>query len=493
MEKILPIHMQEVIFGSSDSTISKQISKLEKADKIRKIAPRLYTSNLTDNPEIIVRRNLFYILGKLYPGALLSHRSALEFKPTEEGHIFVSYKYTKKVTLPGLIIRFLEGHGPIDGDGPLSGELYASQRERALLENMQPSRKPGAESKTLSLLEIEEKLEQTIRVNGEKELNKVRDRAREISEELGMQAEFGRLDKIISALLTTYPSKILSSPLALARVFGMPYDPARLELFEKLFLELQQREFKHCPDKNISKQAYRNFAFFESYFSNYIEGTIFGVEEAKKIIETQKPLPARYSDSHDIMGTYQIVSSKTEMNIFPKTPNELVDILQYRHKILLSARQNKKPGQFKDMNNFAGLTSFVDFNLVRGTLIKSFDFYQALKNPFTRAAYMMFVISEVHPFIDGNGRIARVMMNVELVKEGQSKIMIPTVYRDDYMLALRKLSRQTGPDPYIRMLEKAHNFSETIYGDDMNKMQQFLQKCNAFLEHTEGILEIKSK
>ena len=61
MEKIIPIHMQEVIFGSSDSSISKQISKLEKAGKIRKIAPRLYSSNLTDTPETIVIRNLFSI------------------------------------------------------------------------------------------------------------------------------------------------------------------------------------------------------------------------------------------------------------------------------------------------------------------------------------------------------------------------------------------------------------------------------------------------
>ncbi|GAI76162.1 unnamed protein product, partial [marine sediment metagenome] len=30
---------------------------------------------------------------------------------------------------------------------------------------------------------------------------------------------------------------------------------------------------------------------------------------------------------------------------------------------------------------------------------------------------IMFVISEIHPFLDGNGRIARVMMNAELVKE----------------------------------------------------------------------------
>ena len=28
---------------------------------------------------------------------------------------------------------------------------------------------------------------------------------------------------------------------------------------------------------------------------------------------------------------------------------------------------------------------------------------------------MMFLVSEVHPFVDGNGRIARIMMNAELV------------------------------------------------------------------------------
>jgi hypothetical protein len=39
----------------------------------------------------------------------------------------------------------------------------------------------------------------------------------------------------------------------------------------------------------------------------------------------------------------------------------------------------------------------------------------ALDHPFKRAAFMLFLISEVHPFIDGNGRVARVMMNAELV------------------------------------------------------------------------------
>src|SRR5690606_7479098 len=133
--------------------------------------------------------------------------------------------------------------------------LFVSQMERALLENLQVSRQPGPESKTLTLPEIEDRLEQVVRVKGEAGLNELRDKAREIADKLGMQSEFKKLDKLISALLTTHPSKVLSSPLAVARAFGNPYDPARLPLFEKLFIELKQQEFKSLPEKNITSQS----------------------------------------------------------------------------------------------------------------------------------------------------------------------------------------------------------------------------------------------
>jgi hypothetical protein len=490
MENILPLHLQEVIFSSSDSQISRHISRLEEEGKIRKIAPRIYTSNLIESPESIIKRNIFQILAHQYPEALLSHRSAFEYKPTDTGNIFLTYTYTKKVSLPGVTIAFLKGPGPMEGDYPMAGKLFVSQQERALLENLQSTKKPGPDSKTLTLPEIEEKLDQVVRVHGEDGLNALRDKARKIAEQLGMQFEFDKLNKLIAALLTTNTSKQLKSPLALARAFGVPYDPVRLDLFQGLFRELQKREFPNFLEKNTTKQSFRNFAFFESYFSNYIEGTVFELYEAKRIIETQTPIATRDEDSHDVLGTYQLVSNKDEMIITPTTPEEFLQILLYRHGILLSARKNKNPGQFKDKNNRAGSTYFVDMNLVRGTLIKGFEYYTALSHPFSKAIYMMFLISEVHPFLDGNGRIARVMMNAELVKEGHSKILIPTVYRDDYMGALRKLTRQSDFDTYIKTMQLAHDFSRNIFGEDMNAMERYLNDCDAFKEHTEGKLKL---
>jgi len=493
MENILPNQLQEVVFSSSDPNYSRQISRLEKAGKLKKIAPRVFTPNLTDQPEVIIKRNLFTILGHLYPGAVLSHRSALEFQPTPAGYVFLTYSYTRKISLPGITLRIMEGHGPIEGDNILSGELYVSQLERALLENLEVSRKQGQESKAIPLVKVEERLEMVVRVQGEAGLNTLRDKARVIADRLGLQTEFKKLDKCISAILRTQPSKILTSPLAMARAFGHPYDPARITLFEKLFIALKQQEFRYLPEKNTSAASFRNFAFFEAYFSNYIEGTEFELADALHIIETGIPMPSRDEDSHDILGTYKIVSKRDEMKQVPSDADQLLDMLLYRHQVLLSARTAKHPGQFKDRNNRAGNTHFVDYTLVRGTLIKGFEYYNALSHPFARAAFIMFLISEVHPFLDGNGRIARIMMNAELVCQGQAKIIIPTVYRDDYLGALRRLSRQEDPAAYIRMLERAHTFSDTLTGDDIGIMQKQLEDANAFEEHGQAILRISGE
>src|SRR3546814_3310557 len=133
-----------------------------------------------------------------------------------------------------------------------------------------------------------------------------------------MDKEFGKLDRMIGAILSTKSTDILKSPVTIARAFGHPYDPGRLEVFEQLFVELRQHEFADLPDANTTPRAFRNFAFYEAYFSDFIEGTRFDVQEARQIIETGRPMPARDEDSHDVLGTYQIVGNRQEMASIPQ-------------------------------------------------------------------------------------------------------------------------------------------------------------------------------
>lgn len=478
--------MSELIFVSSNPQEAYKISKMLHGDKIRKIAPRIYTTNFEDHPSEIIRKNIFEILGALYPGAVLSHRSAFEFSPTPTGQIFVTYSYTKKIQLPGVTISFLKGKGPVKGDNKLFKELYVSSKERAFLENLQITKKTGPDSKTIGIPQIEEKLDDILRINGEDGLNRIRDKAKAVSRVMGMQKEYQSFNKMIGALCATKPSKILKSPLALSRAAGLPYDKNRIDLFEKLFTSLHNKEFKDLKENNVSAQSYRNFAFFEAYFSNYIEGTVFEVSEAKKIIERGIPLPFRTDDSHDILGTYRLVSDRKGMKQVPSSANDLLELLQSRHLEILSARLDKNPGQFKERNNRAGNTFFVDYKLVRGTLVRGFEYYGALSDPFARAAYIMFMVSEIHPFEDGNGRIARIMMNAELVHGQQCKIIIPTVYREDYLLSLKKLTNRNDPAPYFEMLTKAHQFSDALHFEDYEELYHYLETHNAFYDPDEG-------
>ena len=480
--------LPEVLFANGDKSYSYYLSDLTKKGMVRRVAPKVYTSNLDASDEEIVRRNLFLIVGKLFPGAVVSYRSAFEMKPTSSGDFFLTYKYTKKVKLPGLTIHLLEGIGGQAEDTPFVNGLFIACHERAFLENMKTSYRKGENTKCLPINEIEERLEKVIRINGEAAINALRDKAKILSGRLNMEPEFAKLDNIIGALLSTRDSKVLTSPLAMARVFGEPYDPHRYELFQVLFTALNSDVFPSFPETSLSFEAYRNFAFFESYFSNYIEGTEFTIEDARQIIETNMPLPARNEDSHDMLGTFALVSNRKEMSVVPTSSDELINLLQTRHRMLLSARPEKHPGLFKMQNNRAGNSYFVDYELVRGTLKKGFDFYSALRSPFAKAVYMLFMISEVHPFDDGNGRISRIMMNAELAHAGECKILIPTVFRTDYLDALRKLTRQSDPSALIRALSRVRLFSSQLQTNDFEDMKLQLERSNAFSDSEEDIL-----
>ena len=478
----------EIIISTSDKSLSRDISRLKSEGRIKKIAARVYTSNLTDSPEEIVKRNLFDILGRLFPDSVISHRSAFELRPTEDGHIFLTYQYSRNISLPGITVHLIEGYGAISSDIPFISNLHISSPSRAFLENLQLSYQKGGVSKCLTQSDIEQRLEKKLDINGETELNRIRDDARVISEQLGLKQEFLLLDKIIGALLSTREAAILKSESAIARAIGQPFDSERFRLFDIFFNYLSNKEFVAYPEKNLSEKAYKNFGFFESYFSNYIEGTTFEIEEARRIVETGVPIPTRDEDSHDVLGTFYIVSSKKEMSVTPKSYDELIEILRKRHSLLLSARPWKNPGMFKESNNRAGDSHFVDYRLVPGTLRKGFEFYQALSNPIARAYFMLFMISEIHPFNDGNGRVSRIMMNAELTSSGNSKIIIPTVYRTDYLDALRRLTRANDPSVLVRAMERVRLFGSMLDGSDYNALHKFLVDSNAFKEEEQYIL-----
>ena len=465
----------------STTAISVAVSRAVSNGTLRQIGSKLYTFNLADAPEQIVSRHLWQLIAAYLPDALIADRTAIELRPASDGSIFVISDRKRDIDLPGVIIRSRPGHGPLDTDRRFVGGLFLSSPARAYLDNMAPSRRRSEVSRTLTRHEIEGRLDDVVRRNGTEALNALRDEARRIAPLVEREQEFEAFDRLVGAMLGTREDR-LTSERAQARRSGTPYDPERIVLFERLHNELHASAplTRIAPERDAEGRA--TLAFFEAYFSNFIEGTEFDVDEAADIVFRNVIPRDRPEDAHDVLGTWQIVSDPVEMARTPRDYETLVTLLRNRHALLMAARPDKRPGQFKTESNRAGQTVFVAPEQVEGTLSRGFEYYRNLETPFARAAFMMFLVSEVHPFADGNGRIARIMMNAELVSAGEERIIIPTVFRGNYLSALKAISLNARPQPIVRTLDFARKWVMAVAWGELESTRRALDGLHAFVD-----------
>jgi len=66
------------------------------------------------------------ILGHLYVDAVISHRIARKLKPSDNGELFLTYKYNRPYQLPGTLIRMRRGICLQEDDRSLLKGLYNS-------------------------------------------------------------------------------------------------------------------------------------------------------------------------------------------------------------------------------------------------------------------------------------------------------------------------------------------------------------------------------
>lgn len=475
----------EIVFSSSqDAAYSRRVARLAEQGKLLKLYPGVYTGNLLGDPVSIVRRNWADIVGHLLPGAVLSYRSAVAVQP-EQGVVFVTRGKTRRtLELPGLVIEVIPGQpaivAPMVGDAPYR-DIFIASEARWLLENLSQGR--GVAERVITQEEIERRLEKILNLRGEHRLNELRDSCRSLADTLGMQKQFTRLDGLIGALLGSHEHKRLRSREALARAAGRPFDPIRLELFDILFSHLHAEVMPHVEDQAASGQALETFAFLEAYFSNFIEGTTFEVAEAERIIFEGAIIPNRNEDSHDVLGTFRAASAAPWRNQPPSSPEAFLHWLKSVNALVMASRPDKRPGEWKDKANQAGSTVFVLPDLVPGTLREGFARIAALSDPLARSLMTMFVVTEVHPFADGNGRTARMAMNCTLSAAGLSRIIIPTVYREDYLLPLKSLSNNRDPSAYLRSMARIQQWTAAFdYGKPRDLVKAEMAGCNAFQE-----------
>ena len=84
-------------------------------------------------------------------------------------------------------------------------------------------------------------------------------------------------------------------------------------------------------------------------------------------------------------------------------------------------------------------------------------------HPVRFAALLHLKFVTVHPFIDGNGRVARLLMNLALMQDGYMPTIIPPILRQDYLSAIRAYQTQGAENPFCEFIaERAYESQKEI-------------------------------
>jgi hypothetical protein len=477
-----------VFFG--DVASAAALSRATKADRIRRLARGVYTADLRSDPAELVARNRWAIIARLLPDALLADRSAAEGGVPSAGVLtVVSSERKEDIELPGLTVRPRAAPGPLADDLPWAAGLHLTSDARTLVDNLAVSRGRGRIARTLSRSELEDWLVRTAQRRPDDWFSTMRARAVEICDELRVPERRPLVEDIIGAATGTREARPGAGGLLAARSSGHEFDPERVARFDELAafvtaipvaLEVPTA-LPALPDEHKT-----SLPFFEAYFSNFIEGTEFSIDEAETIIASHAIPEDRPEDAHDVLGTYEAVADLGLRAAVPSTADELLELLERRHRLVLAGRADKRPGRFKEKPNQAGSYVFVAPGLVEGTLVEGFRRLADLPVGLPRAVFALFLISEVHPYDDGNGRVARAAMCAELSAAGQGRIVVPIVFRNEYQTALRAVSREGRFDLYLRTLAYAWRWTAAMPWQDRAAVDGYLAATNALVDSTDA-------
>jgi Fic family protein len=213
-----------------------------------------------------------------------------------------------------------------------------------------------------------------------------------------------------------------------------------LNVFNKIN-SLRERYYKGVSGKEaLIKLISETEVSEQVYNSNAIENSTLTLEETEKIL-LQIDLD-RFISERELFEAKNLARVVSYIDKRAKEQELTLEVIFSLHKMLLANIRDDVAGRFRQDNEFVRVGNHIAPNPkeVVSRLEKMLAEYNAasVENIIKRIAKLHLAFEYTHPFIDGNGRIGRVINNYLLIREGFVPINIKFIDRNKYYEAFKE-------------------------------------------------------
>jgi Fic family protein len=228
-------------------------------------------------------------------------------------------------------------------------------------------------------------------------------------------------------------------------------------VFTKLLIEIDTLK-AHLDSlgplpKNVLEHLRADREITHTFHSNAIEGNTLTLGETKAILLDGITISGKPLREHlEVINHREAMRLMERLAILDK-PLEISEILDF-HRIILTGIQSENAGVFRNVRVRVLGSEHVFPNPVKVpelmqefvNKINAFEGHKVLK-----AAQAHYDFVAIHPFVDGNGRTARLLMNLLLIRAGYPPALLPVTLRATYYDALESANKGN-QGPFERLI-----------------------------------------
>lgn len=244
--------------------------------------------------------------------------------------------------------------------------------------------------------------------------------------------------------------------------------PTLQDLLQKADSYKQKISSARPLEKDELKSLDDYFRIGFTYSSNALEGNTLTISETKILLENGITVGGRpLKDCYEAVGHGTAYDFMLELARQPDM-DITEDTIKKLHRLFYQKVDADRAGSYRTIQVYISGTEYIppspdDVPLLMKELVNKLNSSRSAVHPIELAAMAHKRLVDIHPFVDGNGRTARLLMNLILVNAGYGVVSIPPVLRNDYINALSASRRIDDMEPFSKLIAECVIETERDY------------------------------